>query len=172
MTVGAMDVTAAPARPVHTAKTAVKKTAVKAAIKPLTQYALVDVADFGPHFRERDRLASILKSLGFDVEVMAEPQGAEDDEMMEYTIMRAWRGTSSGAATVIEYRNGEDNTITIIFATNAERDAFVDSMRKSGYTNDGRIWSHPKNHLGKIYAKVNGLTATLIMPFEMLPSNF
>jgi len=42
-------------------------------------------------------------------------------------------------------------------------------MKKSGYVYSDGIYAHPKNSMGKIYVKVQGLKVKIIFPFEMPP---
>ena len=120
--------------------------------KPLTQYFIVEVMDYGVTFRNTADLTRMLKSIGFS----AKGSGR---------FLR--NGTS------IQFKgNGYDSYCIIKFRNQAELDDFIDSLYRSHWELWGHIFEHPDNDMGKVYAKVNGLTVTLICPFEMLPNNF
>lgn len=136
----------------------------------ITQYMLVTTGEYGVSFRTPQKIAQLLKSIGFTATTYKAP--ADADDMDEYVKLKATRkGAPSGTTTVV-MNNGEDPTITIKFANAAERDNFVHTLTGTGWKKQGRIYSHPANNMSKVYAKINGLTATLIHPFEMLPSGF
>lgn len=138
-------------------------------LPPLTQYALVEVLDGNLGVGFRSKADVILEKLGFTVKKRDRP--ADADEMEPYISMTAHRQEKDGSTNVV-MQNGEDQQITIDFASSKALEAFVESMRKSGYEYEGGIYSHPKNALGKIYAKVEGSKVKLISPFEMLPNNW
>ena len=127
---------------------------------PLTQYFIVEVVNYGVHFRNTTDLTRMLKSLGFRTQTNF---GRNSNE---------WFRASRNGTTVQFKYNGEESYCIIKFRNQQELDEFIDSMFRSHWVFDGRIYSHPDNDSGKVYAKVNGLTVTLIEPFEMLPYNF
>lgn len=130
----------------------------KQTIQPVTQFMLVQVGEFGTVIRGEKDLKNRLKTIGFDA-----------------AKFPATRKGANGKVTSVNYNdNGEDRIINIMFADEAERDAFMESLKKSGWQKDGHVWAHPSNQpgMGTAYAKINGNTATVIQPFEMLPSNF
>ncbi|MCM1293113.1 MAG: hypothetical protein NC111_06685 [Bacteroides sp.] len=130
----------------------------------ITQYSLVDGTSF------RSNMGSVLRNLGFDV---VEDKKDYDDDMATYDIIRATR-PGIGGTTTLHLTNGEDVVCTIDFANATERDIFVESMQKAGYTVDGSLYSHPRNNtaLPRLYVRVKGLRIKLITPFEMLPADF
>lgn len=119
----------------------------------LTQYLLVDADGNGPKFRNTSKMATLLRKLGFKVTTYNAQY--EGDEAV--TTLTATRTAKNGGKTRVVVEEGEGSTITINFATQAEVNAFVDSMERSHYKKSGGIWRHPKTspgfHLG---AKVNG----------------
>ena len=71
--------------------------------------------------------------------------------------------------------DGEDNVCVIDLATKAEVTAFIDSMKKSGYTQEGTLYSHPLNSNGQppeVYVRVRELKVKIITTFEMVPYDF
>lgn len=136
-------------------------------VKPLTQYALVEVGDYGVGFRKNDKIASILKGIGFKAKSYNVVSEGEYEELG----LEASRAGNNGTTTV-RLTYSEDILCTIHFANQEEVDAFVDSMKKSKYSQEGTLFSHPQNNMGKIYVRVNGLNVKIISPFEMLPNNF
>lgn len=71
--------------------------------------------------------------------------------------------------------DGEDNVCVIDLATKAEVTAFIDSMKKSGYTQEGTLYSHQLNSNGQppyVHVRVKGLRVIIITPFEMIPYGF
>ncbi len=140
-------------------------------VKPLTQYALVEVSDYGASFRDASKLKSILRKLGFKVNTNFR---RPDDEMEDYTILTAKRSGANGQTTSIELCGGEDIVCYINFADLEETEAFVESMRKSAYKKSGNTWYNPHNVAGlsQIGVKVNGTKVTIMYPFEMFPINF
>ncbi len=142
-----------------------------ASVAPLTQYALIEVLDgnIGVGFRHNSE--EVLKSLGFTVKEFKRP--ADVDEMTPFVYMTAHRQEPSGS-TNIAFRNGEDQILTIDFASRDDVKKFVESMQKSGYEYYDGIYAHSQNKmgLGQIYVKVRGLKVKIISPFEMLPSEW
>lgn len=142
-------------------------------LQPVTQYSLVTHGEYGAAFRDGKNMASVLRNLGFTVKTRKSSD--PDDDMSACTKLTASRKGVGGQNTTIKLENnGEDNICTIDFADDAERDAFVESMIKAGYTKEGHIYANPRNVAGmnSIFAKVNGRRITMIHPFEMLPSTF
>lgn len=139
-------------------------------VKPLTQYLLVKVLDDGLGVTFRDNVAAQLKNLGFKVTTYQRPPRL--DEMESYLSLRATRQEMGGVTKIEMESGGEDPTCTIDFANQAEADNFVQSMLLSDYIQNGDIYSHPANNLGKIYVKVIGKRVKLISPLEMLPNDF
>lgn len=141
-------------------------------VKPLTQYALVELSDdrrYGVGFR--GNMDDVLKTLGFKV-VCYSPSDSED-EMTPFLSMRATR-KGKGGLTVVEFYGGEDPLCVIDFANKEEVDNFVKSMYLSGYRLENGLFSHPANvaGAGTIYVRVTGKRVKLIYPFEMLPYSF
>lgn len=137
--------------------------------KHLTQYILVETdKKFGPHFRDN---AKLLRNMGFRVKTFERPDGM--DEMSDFKELIASRPGRNGV-TEITFTSGEDRTCTIDFANESELASFIESMQAAGYSKKGHIYSHPGNvaGMGMIYAKIEGLTVTMISPFEMLGTNF
>ncbi|MDE6273390.1 MAG: hypothetical protein K2M31_10350 [Muribaculaceae bacterium] len=137
--------------------------------KPLTQYYLIDVDnEIGPIFRDNGKL---LKKLGFTVRTFE--RSDDMDECEDFTDLLATR-QGRGGVTKIEMTSGMDRDCYIEFANESELAAFVESMRASGYSKSGHIYSHPKNvpGMGQIYAKIEGLTVKMTSPFEMLGTDF
>lgn len=139
--------------------------------QPLTQFSLVEVldGDIGVSLRSDNELARLLKNIGFTVSTFKRP--ANTDEMLAFTSLDATRRSSAGK-THLTVRRGEDIYCFIDFATQAEATKFVESMKKSGYRQQGSLYSHPSNSMAKIYVRVNGRRVKIISPFESLPSNF
>lgn len=140
-------------------------------VKPLTQYALVQVFDDGVGVGFRSNMGALLKSIGFKVMTYRRPSHL--DEMDAALRLKATR-RGSGGLTVVEYYDGEDRTCTIDFANKGEADNFVKSMQLSGYRLANGIYSHPSNDDGpaRIYVRVTGKKVKIMCPFEMLPYNF
>ncbi len=140
-------------------------------VAPLTQYALVEVLDGNMGVGFRSKAGEVLKSLGFTVKQFERP--ADVDEMAPFVFMTAHRQEPSGS-TNIAFMNGEDQLLTIDFASREDVDKFVESMKKSGYKYYDGIYAHPqnKNGMGQIYVKVRGQKVKIISPFEMLPSKW
>ncbi|MCM1348400.1 MAG: hypothetical protein NC338_03230 [Firmicutes bacterium] len=145
------------------------KQAANLGVKPLTQYLLVAVCDDGIGATFRGNIEVQLKNLGFKVTTYRRP--SHIDDMESYPYLKATRQGRNGT-TKIEMESGEDTLCIIDFANQAEADAFVKSMIKSGYKKDGNVYAHPANGLAKIYAKVSGKRVKLISPFEMCPDNW
>lgn len=135
-------------------------------VAPLTQYALVEVLDGNMGVGFRAKAGEVLKTLGFTVKKFERP--ADVDEMAPFVFMTAHRQEPSGS-TNIAFKSGEDQLLTIDFANREGVEKFVESMKKSGYVYSDGIYAHPKNSMGKIYVKVQGLKVKIIFPFEMPP---
>ncbi len=135
--------------------------------QPLTQFCLIDASrDHGAVFRSESDMARRLRALGFKVATYNASPNA--DEMATYTFLKASRN-----GTTLAMINGEDIICRISFATQKEVQAFIASMKRSGYTQDGTLYSHPYNSdFCRIYVRVTGKLIKIISPFEMLPSNF
>lgn len=137
--------------------------------RPLTQYGVVEVDDYGPAFRHN--VTTVLEGLGFKVQEYDHP--TPEDEMetrLEFTATR----TGREGTTHIKFLIGEDQIMEISFASRPEFNVFVESMNKSGYQRKGTLYSHPQNELGKIYVRTypRANTVKICCPFEMLSSNF
>lgn len=145
--------------------------AESAAVAPLTQYALVEVLDGNIGVGFRAKAGEVLKTLGFTVKEFKRP--ADVDEMEPFVFMTAHRQEPNGS-TNIAFLSGEDQLLTIDFASRDDVKKFVESMQKSGYEYYDGIYAHPKNKmgLGRIYVKVRGLKVKIISPFEMLPTEW
>lgn len=129
--------------------------------QPLTQYFIVEVKSYGVGFRSVSDLTRMLKSLGFSCRSNFGRNSS------------VWfRATRNG--TTVEFKDGRDydEYCIIKFQNQAELDAFIDSLYAAHWEKWGHIFEHRDNNAGKVYAKVNGLTVTLISPYEMLPNNF
>ena len=119
----------------------------------------------------RAKAGEVLKSLGFTVKRFERP--ADVDEMTPFVFMTAHRQEPNGS-TNIAFLSGEDQLLTINFASRDDVDKFVESMKKSGYEYSDGIYAHPQNKdgLGRIYVKVRGQKVKIISPFEMLPTEW
>ncbi len=153
---------------IQNAQDAEKEAQLKA-VKPVTQYALINTSDYGPGIRDVKQLKSLLTGLGFAVKTNNRPES--EDEMEEYTALTASRKGVDGTTT-ITYTRSEDNVIYINFANEHELNQFVESMVVSNYSKSGNHYYHPKNNMGKIGVKVSGNKVTIMDPFEMFPENF
>ncbi len=140
-------------------------------VAPLTQYALVEVLDGNMGVGFRTKAGEVLKTLGFTVKEFERP--ADVDEMAPFVFMTAHRQEPSGSTNIV-FKNGEDQLLTIDFASREGVEKFVESMQKSGYEYSDGMYIHPrnKNGMGQIYVKVRGLKVKIISPFEMLPSEW
>lgn len=139
--------------------------------QPLTQFYLVEVLDNGTgvSFRDNEEMARRLRQIGFKVSTYKRP--SHSDEMATYIALKASRKAKNGT-TYITVTRGEDVDCIIDFASKAEISKFVSSMRKSKYEQEGTLFSHPQNCLGKIYVRVSNLRVKIICPFEMIPYDF
>lgn len=140
-------------------------------VAPLTQYALVEVLDGNMGVGFRAKAGEVLKTLGFTVKKFERP--ADVNEMAPFVFMTAHRQEPSGSTNIV-FKNGEDQLLTIDFASREDVDKFVESMQNSGYEYSDGMYIHPKNKMGmgQIYVKVRGLKVKIISPFEMLPSEW
>lgn len=139
-------------------------------LQPLTQYLIISNSS---GLRTHNEIAKILKGIGFKTSLKKRPSSM--DEMEQFTVLTATRESKSGT-TKLTYATGEDTMVTIRFASMDEADAFVESMRKSGYTQSGEYFN-PKNGLAnggdnKLRIHVTGKTVKLCDPFEMPPIDF
>ena len=106
------------------------ETEAASSVAPLTQYALIKVLDGNMGVGFRAKAGEVLKSLGFTVKEFERP--ADVDEMETFVFMTAHRQEPSGS-TNIAFMNGEDQLLTIDFASRDDVKNFVESMQKSGY---------------------------------------
>lgn len=149
---------------------------------PITQATIIDVSDYGPEFRDREDLVDNLQNLGFKIDyVEKEPSNGYDDEdepsngyddMTLNVYLKASRVIADGSMTRVTAWTEEDSNIKIDFGSEYEVYSFVKSLRELGYDEDGTLFSHPMNSRSMIYVRINGSSAKLIMPWEMLPLDF
>lgn len=137
----------------------------------LTQYALIDVTDFGPGIRDTDSLIKNLKENGFSIDFVAKEMPEDMDEMSKFVYLIA-RYTKNNHTTMLTAWTDEDSYVNIDFSNGDDADSFADSMRNLSYVEENGLFTHPMNYLSKIYVRKNGTNVKIISPFEMLPNNF
>lgn len=128
--------------------------------KPLTQWYLVEVADYGVTFRGLNEIAKKLVNLGFRINSKSGSR------------LMASRGDTTFEVTYADGEYDEDSYITINFGSSEELEDFIDSMRRSKWEKSGKYYHHKDNNAAKVIAKVEGLRVTMVDPFEMAPMDF